>query len=97
MLSAVSAETRILLGDRIATFDQLRVLLILHRTPEQAWTAESVARKLDLATETAAEALDHLCRHNLLDVRIGNATLLFRYSPGNGALDGAVRELAEVT
>jgi hypothetical protein len=43
----------------------------------------------------AAEALDRLCRGDLLAVRTDGDAVLFMYSPSDVGLDGAVTDLAQ--
>lgn len=45
----------------------------------------------------AAEALDHLCRRNLLDVRVGNKQLNFRFAPATASLEANVNALARLS
>lgn len=94
MPGELSQEARGLLRDRIESFEQLEVLVAIVRDPGHSWTADGIAKQVGLSPTRAADALDHLCRGSLLDVRIGDETLLFRYAPGNAALDAAARELA---
>lgn len=91
----LSESVRALLRDRVETFEQLKILLLLRQGADRAWTPESVAKKLNLPLASVGEALDHLCRRNLLDVRVGEQSLVFRYAPGTTDLDRAVTDLAE--
>jgi hypothetical protein len=83
-----------LLRDRIGSFEQLEILLLLHQHRERAWTPHTVGRHFNVGSSVAAEALDHLCRSGLLDVSFGNEALLFRYNPATPVLDDTVKDLA---
>lgn len=82
------------LRERVESFEQLEILLLLHREQNESWTDATVAAELRLAQGLAADALDHLCRGNLLDVRVGKESLLFRYAAGTPDLMVAVDHLA---
>ncbi|HVJ94749.1 MAG TPA: hypothetical protein VM580_33410 [Labilithrix sp.] len=71
-------------------------MLLLQQHRDNFWTAESVGRKLNISKSGAAEALDHLCRNNLLDVRIGEEVLAFRYRPGTPTLAQSVKSLTRL-
>lgn len=86
-----------LLRERIESFEQLEILLLVHAERQRNWTAETVANALKITVAIATEALDHLCRKSLLDVRVGNAQLLFRFAPATPALDEDVAALAKVS
>lgn len=60
---------------------QVQVLRLLAMARDHSWTAADVSRDLGVPVAEAAAALDQLCAHNLLDVRIGGE-LHFRYCPG---------------
>lgn len=64
------------------SYEQLQILQLLARARDRTWTAEDVARALQLPPSEVAGALDHLCARNLLDIRI-SGELNFRYSPGS--------------
>jgi len=89
-------DVRSLLQARVESFEHLEILLLLSQHHGSFWTAESVSKRLDIAESLAAEALDHLCRGNLLDVRLGEEVLVFRYAAGTASLDSAVKNLARV-
>jgi hypothetical protein len=54
--------------------------VLLSRNTEKWWTAEAVAEELGVSAGSMAHALDGLCAHNLLDVKIGQS-VLFRFAP----------------
>lgn len=96
-MSPLPENVASLLRERIESFEQLEVLLLVRGERERNWTAESVSKILKINVAIAAEALDHLCRKNLLDVRVGNEQLIFRFAPATAALEGDVTALAQVS
>jgi hypothetical protein len=77
----------------IHSVEQLEILLLLHRNPGRAWSADAVARELRIASESGAERLEDMARDKLL-VRQGVSPKEYRYGPENMKLDDAVRGLA---
>jgi hypothetical protein len=92
-VSTLPDEVATFIRERIETFEQLETLLLLQAQPDRAWTNELVSSELNIAPRLASDALDHLCRCNLLDVRVGEEKVTFRYAPGTTELDRAVKEL----
>jgi hypothetical protein len=92
---SLSADVTALLRDRIRTFEALEVLLLVRQRPDQAWTPALLSERMRIPVGAAADALDELCRSNLLDVRVGRDELVFRYNPGTHSLDASVARLAE--
>jgi hypothetical protein len=84
-----------LLRERIASFEQLEILLLLFRRRDQTWTSEAVYKELGIPPSHASDGLDHLVRGNLVDVRVGGASLLFRFNPGTPELERGVAELQQ--
>jgi len=70
----------------------LEVLMLVSMTPEKRWNAAGIALQLGIPGAAAREALEHLCRQNLLDVKVGEG-LSYRFSPGAPHLGRAVDEL----
>ncbi len=77
----------------IHSVEQLEILLLLHRHPERAWSADAVARELRIAPESAGERLEGMVHHRLF-VRQGVSPKEYRYGPENMKLDDTVRDLA---
>ncbi|HUG55267.1 MAG TPA: hypothetical protein VMR21_16790 [Vicinamibacteria bacterium] len=88
------AGVRTFITDHIRSIEQLEVLLLLQRDPEQWWSADGVAGELRTSRRSAEARLEEMASHNLLDVRTAEA-LLFRYHPVTAALDLAVKETAQ--
>lgn len=93
--SVISDAVKALLRDCIESFEQLEILLLLHRMRGDAWTPESLAGELNLAPAAAADALDHLRRWNLTQVRAQGQRLLFRYHAATPSLESTIHALAE--
>jgi hypothetical protein len=91
----IADDVKALLYDCIDSFEQLGILLLLHRKRGEAWAPAAIARELNLDADAARKALDHLCRRSLLDVRGDGAASLFNYAPGNPGVESAVGGLAE--
>jgi hypothetical protein len=91
--SVISDDVKTLLRDCIESFEHLEVLLLLHRKPDDTWTADAVvaASMLNLAEDIATDALAHLHRWKLIE---GEARR-YRYNPSN-RLDATIRALATV-
>ena len=70
----------------------LEVLILVGTTPDRGWNAGMVATELGIPGASARESLEHLCRKNLLDVKVGE-TLRYRFNPGTPNLGRTVDEL----
>ncbi len=79
--------------DRVDSVEQLEILLLLHRHPERAWNAESLARELRISAFSGGERLEDLMRAGLL-ARVDGSAHDFRYAPETPALDESVSGLA---
>lgn len=70
---------------------QLEALLLLRRSPDDAWTVNAVAKRLYTKPELAEEALEHLCEQGLVECEDG----IYRYITTTKRRD-MVDRLAEV-
>jgi hypothetical protein len=95
-MADLSQEVKSLLRERIASREQLEILLLVRREPLQSWTPKDVGLRLNMTPAQAGRALEHLCRGSLVDVRVGQRELRFRYSPATPDLERAVTELERV-
>lgn len=97
--TAVDESVRSLLRDRIDSFEQLEVLLLVGRHQERAWSVQAIAEALRLDTDTAVAALEHLVQKELM-VRVppglAVAATSFRYHPGTPTLSQAAASLAAI-
>jgi DNA-binding IclR family transcriptional regulator len=89
-----SAKVRRFVERRIATVQQLDILICLHCEPARFWDASAVARRLRLSRGEAAQGLETLARNGLLDVRL-EASVLYRFSPATTAMTTTVMHVAE--
>jgi hypothetical protein len=82
------------LAAHIAGIDHLQLLMRLVATPDRWWDAAAMARELGIPERTARDALDHLARHNLLDIRV-TGDVRYQYCAGTAELEAAVTETTE--
>lgn len=83
-----------LLAEKITSFEQLEILLLLRRHQGEALSAVSTAHRLRISDGAAEEAMAHLHRHGLVAERGEDGSALFSYHPGNAALAQTVDQLA---
>jgi predicted transcriptional regulator len=88
----IPEEVRNFLLQCIDSVEQLEVLLLLHRTPEQAWSPETVAQALYSNPGSIQRRLAGLHANGLL---ASTASSAYRYQPKTSALDATVRLLAD--
>lgn len=79
------------LVDRLDGYEDLRVLVWLHRHAREAWTSSALAARLDITPESMDEALENLVREGLVE-QLG---LAFRYRCDDKEIDAVVRVLVE--
>jgi hypothetical protein len=89
----ISENAKALLRDHIESFEQLEILLLLHRKRSDILDPDAVAMELKLDSDTVTEALVHLCRARLA-VRVEDAGRRFRYGPDRPGMDDAVGNIA---
>lgn len=78
------------LSEHVGDLHQFQLLLRLVQGGDRWWDAASVAREVGITPEEAHAALDHLAKHNLLDIRI-TGEVRYQFRPGTDTL----REAAE--
>ena len=83
-----------LLRDKITSFEQLEIVLLLRGRREEALSAVAIAQLLRVSDSAAEEALDHLYRHDFLSIRREADQPGFVYSPASASLGDAVDQLA---
>ncbi|HLM42455.1 MAG TPA: hypothetical protein VK458_01255 [Myxococcaceae bacterium] len=86
-------DVRNLITDHIESVEQLEILLLLHQHGSRVWTADSVARELRVAPNSAGERMDELARASIL-ARTQGSAVEYRYAPKSPSLDVAVAGLA---
>ena len=92
MTSGVPEGVRRFLLQCIDSVEQLEVLLLLHRTPQESWNSESIAQTLYSNPSSIAHRLAGLYSHGLLTQTSASA---YRYQPKTAELDVTVSQLAE--
>ena len=75
--------------EHVRTVEELHLLIALFHSGDRWFDAASAARELNLTVSQAGAALDHLAKHNLLDIRI-TGDVRYQFRPGNPALGEAV-------
>lgn len=91
---AISPEIRRFIAEHIDAAEQLEILLLLHRSPERAWTALEVSQSIYTVPASATMRLEGLVAHGFL-TSTGGADPQYRYSPGSAELRAQVDALAE--
>jgi hypothetical protein len=94
----IPEDVQALLRERIGSYEELEILLLLAREPAAAFTADSVGQRVRVPGPAAAGALDRLCAAGLATGCAGSGSgseqtgSAFRYQP-RGDLDRAVELL----
>lgn len=83
------------LAEHIETVEHFQLLVRLVESADRWWDATTVARELGFAERDAQAALDHLARHNLLDIRI-TGEIRYQFHPGNRELRDTVIECTDL-
>ena len=82
------------LAHRIASVDQLEILVLLIEASTRWFDATTTSHQLGVSPERARSALDALVAHNLLDIRISD-DIRYQFSPGRPDLEHAALATAE--
>lgn len=90
MAEALPESVQRLLRDRLKSFEQLEVLLLLHRRGREDWTVTSASAEVGLTEERTGEALLALMKYRLV-TRDGG---VYRYAPVDAAAARAIDDLA---
>lgn len=93
-MSQLPGDLDQLLNERVHSYEELDVLLLLQRVHSQCWTSEGVAGELKISEDSAASALERLQAKGLLGS--GPRAGSFRYQPSSPDLDAAVMNLARL-
>ena len=78
----------------LGSLEALRVLAICVEQRDRWHDAPGIARTLGMARGAARNALDHLARNNLLDIRI-TGDLRYRFRPGTSELESQALALVD--
>jgi len=78
------------LSEHVDNLQQFQVLLRMVQGGDRWWDAASAAREVGIAPDEAHAALDHLAKHNLLDIRI-TGDVRYQFHPGTETLRQAAQ------
>jgi hypothetical protein len=92
--AAIPEEVRILLHDRIASFEQLLVLLLLHRSNPKRWSTQTIADHLGIPSGLP-EALKALQTAGLVSEKIEGSESMYVYAPGTPDIARTVSDLQQ--
>jgi hypothetical protein len=73
------------LSEHVSNLEQFQLLVRVVQDADRWWDAALVTRELGFGATEAQGALDHLAKHNLLDIRI-TGDLRYRFRPGTDEL-----------
>ena len=73
------------LAEHVDNLHQFQLLMRMVQGGDRWWDAASAAREVGTSPEQAHAALDHLAKHNLLDIRI-TGEVRYRFHPGTETL-----------
>ena len=78
------------LSEHVSNLEQFQLLVRIVQGGDRWWDAPSVARELGIGARQAQAALDHLAKHNLLDIRI-TGDVRYQFQPGTDELRAAAQ------
>jgi DNA-binding IclR family transcriptional regulator len=76
----------------VPSLEDLRVLVLFVEGRDRWFDASGIARALSMSRTTARSVLDHLARHNLLDIRV-TGDVRYRFRPGTADLEAQATAL----
>lgn len=76
----------------VPSLEDLRVLVLFVEGRDRWFDASGIARTLSISRTTARSVLDHLARHNLLDIRV-TGDVRYRFRPGTPDLEAQATAL----
>ncbi|GAB4193453.1 MAG: hypothetical protein OHK0022_08350 [Roseiflexaceae bacterium] len=94
-MEAIPEELKQFVFASFETIDQLRVLLLLHASPERDWLPLAVSTRLYLQPEVARTCLDALRQRGFLQAE-GTTDPRYRYQPANAQLATLVDAVVEL-
>ena len=94
-MGALSERLKAFLGQRLSSFDQIEVVMLLRAASERSWTAPEVAAALGTAPETAAMRLFLLASGGLIAFE-PSAIPRYRYTTLDAETDSMLAELSDV-
>ena len=73
---------------------EFQLLMLVAQGPDRWWDERAAARELGVTPAAARGALDHLAKHNLLDIRI-TGDVRYQFRPGTEALRAGAAACAD--
>ena len=92
--SAITPELVGFLRDRIHSYEELEVLLLVRQTPTQAWRTELAAARLKFPEATVIDAAEQLLESGLLGAEGTGQDRTYRYKPESPELATLADQLA---
>jgi hypothetical protein len=92
--TGISSELKALLRERIHSYEQLELVLLVRQSPSQAWSLEPIAKRLKMPEAAALEAVDDLRNGGLLEIVLDGHRRAYRYRPATPELARLIDELA---
>jgi hypothetical protein len=80
--------------ERIESYEELEILLLLHEFSQQEWTPNATAERLGISVGDAQVALESLCALQLVAVTPIGSVRSFHYLSGRPVMDDTVQRLA---
>ncbi|HEY4210779.1 MAG TPA: hypothetical protein VGM84_04830 [Steroidobacteraceae bacterium] len=94
--STVTPDVRRLLEQHVESYEQLEIILLMHRTRDVQWNADALGHSLHIPTTSAASALIALHRSRIVSTAPGpNGTSSYVYAPTSAADVSAIDQLSE--
>jgi hypothetical protein len=92
--SKISSELKKFLRERIQSYEQLELLLLVRQSPSQVWSLELIAKRLRIQEAAALEAVNDLRNGELLEMMLDGHRRAYRYRPATPELARLSDELA---
>jgi hypothetical protein len=93
--AGIPEDARRLIAQHITSVEQLEILLLVRRRPEESWTAAAIAEELRTSELSASKRLADLRASGLVSPENPSSDA-FRYAPASEVLRTAVDHLADV-
>ena len=93
--SGISPALRSFLRERIHSYEQLELLLLVRQMPTQAWSLELIGKRLKVPESVALEAASNLHDSGLLEMVFDDRNRVYRYKPATPELARLAEELAQ--
>jgi hypothetical protein len=96
MEGPVPPHVRAFLREHIKSHEELEILLLVYRQLDRDCTANAVAAELGMNPTIAREALESLCRENLLRSRASGSSVFFDMREQPIGIRNLVKDVADV-